>query len=226
MINILLTGSEGFIGKNLKKYLKKNYNIFELDLNSTPPVDATDEEQVKQFIKGKNINIILNCVGIPDAVPLKAESILDIDTNYFKKMIDINLNSIFIICKEAYRECKSSLTHIINISSLYSIVSPRLDLYNGKIKNPAYTASKHGLIGLTKHLAVLFGKDDITVNCIAPAAVVDTISDNDFLEKYNKQVPLGRGVTIKDIYKSVIYLVDNQNITGQNLIIDGGYTCL
>lgn len=224
--NMLITGSKGIIASKLKEILKDKYNIYELDLRGEPSVNATDEKQVQDFMKGKKINIILNCIGIPDAVPLTAESILDIDVNYFKKMIDINLNSVFIICKEVYRECKNNLTHIINISSLYSIVSPRLDLYNGKIKNPAYTASKHGLIGLSKHLAVLFAADNISVNCIAPAAVVDTISDQDFLDKYNKQVPMGRGVTIIDISKSINYLLENRNITGQNLIIDAGYTCL
>ena len=88
---------------------------------------------------------------------------------------------------------------------MYSVVSPRLDLYNGKIKNPAYTASKHGLIGLTKHLAVILAKDNIQVNCIAPGGVKETIHDKDFIEKYNNQVPMNTTITIGEIIKTINY---------------------
>ena len=174
MSYILLTGSNGQIGKQIKTECQSKFKILELDLMAEPSIDATKESDVRAFFelhKDKKIDTIINCVGIPDAVPLKAETILDIDTNYFKKMIDVNLNAVFIIIKECYRKNKDSLKNIINISSLYSVVSPRLDLYNGKIKNPAYTASKHGLIGLTKHLAVILAEDSIRVNCIAPGGV-------------------------------------------------------
>ena len=198
---ILLTGSSGVIGKEIKKYLlNQDKNILELDLLGEPSIDATNEKSVKNFFeihKEKKIDTIINCIGIPDAVPLKAETILDIDINYFKKMIDVNLNAVFIIIKECYRLNKNSLKNIINLSSLYSVISPRLDLYNGKIKNPAYTASKHGLVGLTKHLAVILANDNITVNCIGPGGVEETINDKDFLEKYNKQVSFEKNDTNK-----------------------------
>ena len=227
---ILLTGSSGAIGKEIKKQLLiKNKNILELDLMGEPSVDATNENSVKNFFeihKEKKIDTIINCIGIPDAVPLKAETILDVDINYFKKMIDVNLSAIFIIIKECYRINKTSLKNIINISSLYSVVSPRLDLYNGKIKNPAYTASKHGLVGLTKHLAVILANDNIKVNCIGPGGVKETINDKDFIEKYNKQVPLKTTIPINEINKTIDYLLSMNTITGQNLIIDGGYTLI
>ena len=113
----------------------------------------------------------------------------------------------------------------MNISSLYSVVSPRLDLYGGNIKHPGYIASKFGLVGLTKYLAVLLAKDDITVNCIAPAAVAETLGvGGDFLEKYNEQVPMKRPVPMSEILNTVEYLIKSKNVTGQNLLIDGGYT--
>ena len=228
-MSILITGSSGLIGKYLKDKLIENYDIIELDYNNTNSVDATNEYSVYSFFqlnKDKQIKYIINCIGIPDAVPLSAETILDIDYNYFKKMMDINLNAIFLIIKECYRTQKSNLKQIINISSLYSIVSPRLDLYNGKIKNPAYTASKHGLIGLTKHIATLFGKDKIGVNCIAPGGVRETINDTNFIEKYNKQVPMETTIPLEEILKTINYLFTMNYITGQNIIIDGGYSII
>ena len=228
-MSILITGSSGLIGKYLKDKLIENYDIIELDYNNTNSVDATNEYSVYSFFqlnKDKQIKYIINCIGIPDAVPLSAETILDIDYNYFKKMMDINLNAIFLIIKECYRTQKSNLKQIINISSLYSIVSPRLDLYNGKIKNPAYTASKHGLIGLTKHIATLFGKDKIGVNCIAPGGVRETMNDTNFIEKYNKQVPMETTIPLEEILKTIKYLFEMNYITGQNIIVDGGYSII
>ena len=228
-MSILITGSCGLIGKYLKNELSQNYDIIELDYNNIPFIDATNEQSVKSFFESnnnKNIKYIINCIGIPDAVPLSAESILDIDYNYFKKMVDINLNAIFLIIKECYRIYKDSLKNIINISSLYSVVSPRNDLYNGKIKTPAYTASKHGLVGLTKHLATLFGKDKISVNCIAPGGVTETIKDDIFIKKYNEQVPMETTIPLEEILKTIKYLFEMNYITGQNIIIDGGYSII
>jgi NAD(P)-dependent dehydrogenase (short-subunit alcohol dehydrogenase family) len=227
-MSILLTGSSGLIGNYLKNELSKKYDIVELDFNNKPSIDATDENAVKNFFKlmqNKKIKYIINCIGIPD-FPLTSSSILDIDYNYFKKMVDINLNAIFLIIKECYRIHKDSLKNIINISSLYSVVSPRNDLYNGKIKTPAYTASKHGLVGLTKHLATLFGKDKISVNCIAPGGVTETIKDAIFIEKYNKQVPMETTIPLEEILKTINYLFVMNYITGQNIIIDGGYSII
>tara|TARA_B100001175_G_C19350798_1_gene562237 strand:+ start:78 stop:764 length:687 start_codon:yes stop_codon:yes gene_type:complete len=228
-MSILLTGSAGLIGNYLKENLSDCYNIIELDFNNNPSVDATNENSVKSFfnsLENKKIKYIINCIGIPDAVPLKAENILDIDIDYFKKMVDINLNSVFIIIKECYRKYKDDLVHIINISSLYSLVSPRTDLYNGKIKNPAYTASKHGLIGLSKHLAVILAKDNIKVNCIAPGGVHETINDKNFLKNYTNQVPLKTTIPLDEIFKTVEYLFNMNTITGQNIVIDGGYSII
>jgi NAD(P)-dependent dehydrogenase (short-subunit alcohol dehydrogenase family) len=228
-MSILITGSTGLIGSYLKKELIKEYDIIELDYNNNPSVDATDETSVKTFFescKDKKIKYIVNCIGIPDAVPLTAKTILDVDYSYFKKMVDINLNAIFLIIKECYRLHKDNLKQIVNISSMYSVVSPRIDLYDGKIKSPAYTASKHGLIGLTKHLATLFGRDKIGVNCIGPGGVTETIKDENFIEKYKKQVPMETTIPLVEILKTINYLFEMDYITGQNIIIDGGYSLI
>jgi NAD(P)-dependent dehydrogenase (short-subunit alcohol dehydrogenase family) len=227
---ILISGSSGALGNAVKENLLQNgKNILEMDYLGNPSVDATNEDSIKKFFehhKDKKIESIINCLGISDAVPLTSKNILDIDVNYFKKIIDVNLNSIFIIVKECYRNNKDSLKNIINISSIYSVVSPCLDLYDGKIKNPAYTASKHGLVGLTKHLAVILSKDGILVNCIGPGGIKETINDDTFMEKYKKTIPLGSAIKYDDIIKTINFLLKMESITGQNIIIDGGYSCV
>lgn len=228
-MSILLTGSEGKIGQQVKEYFSKTYDIVELDYNNKISVDATDELSVKHFfenLENKEIKYIINCIGIPDSVPLTNTSLLDIDVKYFKKMIDVNLNSIFIIIKECYRKYKHCLKSIINISSLYSVVSPRIDIYDGKIKNPAYTASKHGLIGLTKHLAVILAVDNININCISPGGVGETIDDEKFIKNYCENVPLKTTISVNDVIKTITYLLCVDSMTGQNIIIDGGYSII
>ena len=110
-MSILLTGSSGAIGKHVKQYFEKTYDIIELDYCNNISVDATDEKSVKTFFevytKSKKIKYIINCVGIPDAVPLSNTSILDIDIGNFRKMIDINLTAIFLIIKECYLSMRS-----------------------------------------------------------------------------------------------------------------------
>lgn len=226
----LISGSCGAIGTHIKSFLlANNHHILELDANGTDPIDATNENEVKLFFekhKDKQIDTIINCIGIPDAVPLSSETILDIEYKNFNTMININLCSIFLIIKECYKFNKMNLKNIINISSLYSIVSPRIDLYNGKIKNPAYTASKHGLIGLTKHLAIVLANDNIRINCIAPGAVTETLQDSSFTEKYIQHVPSKQTISIQEITHCISFLLNVVNVTGQNIIIDGGYSLI
>ena len=74
-MSILLTGSSGLIGNYLKEHLSNAFDIIELDFKNEPSIDATNENSVKSFfdsLENKKIKYIINCIGIPDAVPLKA----------------------------------------------------------------------------------------------------------------------------------------------------------
>lgn len=232
---ILIAGSSGYIGSNVLNKLsglESENEIIQLDIkNEFNPVNVLNEDDVCNFFntlkeKYDKIDVFINCIGIPDTCDkLTFNDITDITLDSFKNLIDINLTATFVLIREFVRYYPNSDSNIINISSIYSEVSPRLDLYNGSIKNPGYIASKTGLVGLTKYLAVLIAKYNIKINCIAPAAVKDTPGvEGEFLEKYNKQVPLERPVNFDDIMKVINMLINNENITGQNIIIDGGYS--
>jgi len=232
-MHILITGSSGFIGNFLKTHLSEKHEIIEFDINpdSKNVINACKEKEVINFFsllpkKYANIDMLINCLGVPDSAnKLLFKDLIDVDLESFTKLIDINLTSIFVIIREFVRNYPHCQSNIINISSLYSVVSPRLDIYSGNIKHPGYIASKFGLVGLTRYLAVLVAKHNMKINCIAPAAVKETLGvDGEFLQKYNQQVPLKRPVEMNDILDVVNMLTSNKNITGQNLIIDGGYT--
>lgn len=234
---VIISGSCGLIGSFIKKRLvDQGVQVVDLDINNPVcPVDATDEYQVGEFFKSlsnnnsgnsgiNKIDALINCIGIPNSAnKLPHTDLTQVSLESFNQLIDVNLSSVFLIIREFAKYYTDST--IINISSLYSVVSPRLDLYNGHIKHPGYIASKFGLIGLTKYLAVLLADKNISVNCIAPAAVAETIGvDNAFLEKYNKQVPMKRPVSMEEVHNCIEMLMKTRGITGQNLIIDGGYS--
>lgn len=230
---VLVSGASGFIGNFVcENLVKQGYNVVKLDIRDVePPCDLTDSKAVEDWFKmakNKNCNIfaLVNCVGIPDvAGGQAAKDITEVTGETFQLHLKVNLESVFTLMREFVRYYRSSAEHIINISSVYSVVAPRVDLYNGNIKHPGYVASKAGLVGLTKYCAILCAKDNIKVNCIAPAAVAETKGVEDsFLKKYNAHVPLHRPIPLQECADAVIFLLKSENMTGQNLVIDGGYT--
>lgn len=246
-LHVLITGSQGFIGKYLKaEFEKRNGDgdgvhadvvVIGMDLHDPMyPVDARNEQQVHAFFEAtvnmySRIDLLINCIGIPNSAnKLDFHDITDVTTESFRELVDVNLNAVFIICREFVRfygrRGEPRPPKIINISSLYSAVSPRLDLYDDNtIKHPGYVASKHGLIGLSKYLAVLLADRGISVNCIAPAAVAETMGvGGTFLEKYNAHVPMHRPVKMQEVYHCIEFILRSDNTTGQNMVIDGGYS--
>jgi NAD(P)-dependent dehydrogenase (short-subunit alcohol dehydrogenase family) len=233
MMNILISGSSGYIGKYFtNKLINEGHIVIPLDIcNNDNPVDVCNETQLIQYLElikeqYNKVDVFINCIGIPNTCnSLDATDISEITTESFKRFIDINLTAVFVLMREFIRIFKESQGNIINISSMYSVVSPRLDLYNGFIKHPGYIASKTGLVGLTKYIAILAAKYKIKVNCVAPGGIADTEGvEGEFLKKYNKNVPLGSAISLDDVYQIIKMLLTNRSITGQNIQVDGGYT--
>ena len=187
MKNIILSGSSGFIGSYLLKKLRElDYNIIELDINNLKnAVNCTNEKEVFIFFenlkkKYERIDVLINCIGIPDNInKLSYKELEDIPVSSFRDYININLNSIFIIIQNFIKFYKNSC-NIINFTSLYSVISPNPELYNGLIKHPGYIASKFGVLGLSKYLGVLLSKYNIKVSCIAPGCVYKKSLDKEF----------------------------------------------
>jgi NAD(P)-dependent dehydrogenase (short-subunit alcohol dehydrogenase family) len=148
----------------------------------------------------------------------------------WSRALEVNLTSVFhlikglepILTKEI--SCPAS---IINIASIYGFKAPIWSLYEGLegMGNPAaYAVSKAGLIQLTKWLATSLAPG-IRVNSISPGGLYRGQSDL-FVSRYEEKVPLMRMATVEDVCGAVIYLASNLSkyITGQNIIIDGGFT--
>jgi NAD(P)-dependent dehydrogenase (short-subunit alcohol dehydrogenase family) len=117
---------------------------------------------------------------------------------------------------------------ILNFSSIYGVVGPNFNIYEGtEMTMPAaYSAIKGGIVNFTRYLAAYYGKYNIRVNCISPGGVSDNQNEN-FIKEYNKLTPLGRMAMPDEIAKAALFLISDESsfITGHNLIVDGGWTC-
>jgi NAD(P)-dependent dehydrogenase (short-subunit alcohol dehydrogenase family) len=158
------------------------------------------------------------------------------DENYapavWREIMGVNLEAPFFLSAAFAARLKSSGLpgNIVNISSIYGHMAPDQRIYEGshylgrKISGPAvYSASKAGVIGLTRHLAALWGAAGIRVNSLAPGGV-GSGQNGVFAENYSRRVPLGRMAERDDIVGGLIFLMSDASsyVTGQNWLIDGG----
>lgn len=182
------------------------------DVSAAADVAAMFEAYLTSFQK---IDILVNNAGITRDMLLMRMKETDWDL-----VLGVNLKSAFLCCREAARPMlRASTGKIINIASVVGI--------NGNPGQVNYSASKAGLIGLTKTLAKEFGSRGVTVNAVAPGfirtAMTDKLSEED-KAKYTENVSLGRMGTPLDVANAVLFLASSMAdyITGQVVVVDGG----
>ena len=238
---ILLTGGFGLLGKSILIKLQNegafviNADIVAKDTAdfSNMYLDITSEDSIQSlfsriFKKFGRIDGVVN-----NAYPRTADwgnKFENIKFNSWKQNVDFQLNSYFLVSQTALKYMKENRSgSIVNISSIYGVVGPDFTLYNGTDMTmpAAYSAIKGGLINLTRYLASYFGPYNIRINCVSPGGVLDG-QPQTFIDNYNNKVPMKRMANPDDISPSVAFLLSNDStyITGQNLIVDGGWTCI
>lgn len=146
----------------------------------------------------------------------------------WQKAIDVNLTAAFLFAREAGRILKSGGGgSLISVASTYGVVGPDHRIYDGQSFQsfPAYSASKAGVIGLTRWLATWWGKDNVRVNCVSPGGVLNNHNEL-FKAAYSNRTPMGRMADREEITGILVYLLSDSSCycTGQNFIIDGGFT--
>jgi NAD(P)-dependent dehydrogenase (short-subunit alcohol dehydrogenase family) len=220
MKKIIITGSEGLIGKNLSNYLKKKFEIVKIDFKLGH--DLNDEEQVKKIFKlNKNSDYLINLHGLNDHVKKKNNKKENSKEIFLKYCLD-NVYSVYLTNKFFINYCKDG-KGIVNFASLYGINSPKHFLYK-QPKDIFYITSKYSVIGLTKYLATMHGKK-IKINCIVNGGVLNHQPAN-FIKGIKKYIPKGRLMKIKDFYGIIELLCSNKSdyFNGSPIIIDGGYS--
>jgi NAD(P)-dependent dehydrogenase (short-subunit alcohol dehydrogenase family) len=144
------------------------------------------------------------------------------------QILEVNLTGSFLGCQVVGRQMlRQRSGSIVNIASLYGVVSPNHRLYpgTGTHQPVAYSVSKAGVISLTRYLATLWADQGVRVNCITPGGVHDQQADL-FLSRYAQQSPMGRMAHKEEMRGALVYLASAASAycTGHNLIVDGGWT--
>jgi NAD(P)-dependent dehydrogenase (short-subunit alcohol dehydrogenase family) len=225
MKNILITGSSGLIGKKIKNFLSKKFNVTAVDLKNG--IDLSNENQVIQFFKKNNkFNFLINLHGANEHVMSKKSGNLVkkkiSDENMFDHFFKNNVFSIYLTNKYFIKYCKKG-KGIINFSSIYSIMSPKHTIYD-EPKNIFYVSSKFAVNGITKYFATKYGKK-VSVNTIANHGI-EWKQPIRFKQKLVAHIPKSRMMKAKDLF-GVIELLCRENnnyINGSTIIIDGGYS--
>ncbi len=207
-------------------------------------VDVTNPDSIKNLrdkvlAKFGHIDVLVNNAAINDMfenpkAALEQSKFENYPLELWQKSVDVNLTGVFlcsqILGTEMLKRKKGS---IINVASTYGIVAPDQSLYKNKqgeqafYKPPAYSATKGAVIMFTKYLASYWGKEGIRVNTLTPGGVENN-QDEFFVEKYSAKTVLGRMALPADYRGAIIFLASDASgyMTGANLIIDGGWTCI
>ena len=233
--NILVTGASGGIGKEIvKKFVSLGGNVLgtgtkteKLDLlkKQYPTIkvkkfDMSEDSRIEEFIDNVHLelgglDILINNAGMnSDNLSLR------MNEEEWKKVININLTSTFLLSKYAIKKMlKNKFGRIVNITSIVG--------HTGNLGQANYAASKSGIIGMSKSLAIEYAKKNITVNCISPGFIQSDMTMN-IAEKVKmyltSRIPMGRLGTGEDVSNCVAFLssMEASYITGETLHVNGG----
>jgi len=196
--------------------------------------DLSDSQERKLLLqeinKTERVDILVNCAAFVGDSDLQGwtSSFIEQDPDLWSKVLELNLVAPFHLSQGLNQKLSADGNgSIINISSIYGFMAPDMSLYEDtNMGNPAaYSASKGGLIQLTKWLAVNMAPS-VRVNSISPGGI-ERDQPKAFIEKYQAKTPLGRMGSEEDLKGSIIFLASDLSkyVTGQNIIVDGGWSC-
>ena len=208
-------------------------------------VDITDKAAVNRVLDdmqaawGDAPDVLVNNAGIdtqPSAPPEVSGPFENFPEEVFREVVSVNLVGTFLVCQAVGARMVDAGKggSIINIGSIYGMVSPIQDIYAYKkeltgvpfIKPVAYSAAKSGVYNLTRYLATYWGKQGIRVNTLTPAGVWRDTQDATFQANFCARMPMGRMSREDEYNGALIFLASEASsfMTGSNLVIDGGWT--
>ena len=234
--NVVLTGATGGIGNSiLENLVDAEANVVATGTNEeklstiknkyqsvkVEKFDISEHKEIENFINkvndklGNKIDILINNAGVARdnlSIRMKEEE--------WKKVIDINLTSTFLLSKNVIKKMlKNKKGKIINITSVVG--------HTGNIGQANYTASKAGLIAMSKSFALEYGKKNININCVSPGFIITDMTnkiDENYKEILKSRIPMDRFGDPKDVANTVLFLCSNLSnyITGETIHVNGG----
>ena len=234
--NIIVTGASGGIGNSIIEKLSQssanilasgtriekleelknkyeNIKILKFDIAQSNKVEEFVEQASKEL--GGKLDCIVNNAGITQdnlAIRMSIEE--------WQKVIDINLTSTFLMSKFVIKKMlKNKFGKIVNITSVVG--------HTGNLGQANYTASKAGIIAMSKSLAIEYAKKNITINCISPGFIQTAMTeklDDKIKDAIISKIPAARLGEPDDIANAVLFLCSNQSnyINGETLHVNGG----
>ena len=232
---ILITGATGGIGYALvKKFLSLDGTVLATGTNTEKldslkkefpnlnvlKFDISDHSKVEEFIENVTsqmvgLDVLVNNAGITmDNLSLRMKD------EEWRKVIDINLSSTFYLCKYAIKKMlKNKYGRIVNITSIVG--------HTGNLGQTNYSASKAGIVAMSKSLAIEYAKKNITINCVSPGFIQSKMTDKiveSIKAVLTSRIPMSKLGTGEDVSNTVAFLSSDaaSYITGETIHVNGG----
>lgn len=220
-----------------EEYDYNRLKVYKVDINVKTEIEAALDEIEKAWHDAPDV--LVNNAGIdtqPSAPPEVSGPFEQFPEEVFREVVDVNLVGTFLCCQAVGARMINAGKggSIINIGSIYGMLSPIQDIYAYKeemagvpfIKPVAYSAAKSGIYNLTRYLATYWGKKGIRVNTLTPAGVWRDTQDEIFQKNFCARMPMGRMSREDEYNGSLIFLASRASsfMTGANLVVDGGWT--
>jgi NAD(P)-dependent dehydrogenase (short-subunit alcohol dehydrogenase family) len=241
----MVCGGAGLIGREIVKGLRDfGATVYIADTNKDKAVDLIDDSTVRYVALDMTsaesviaaIKTMISTSGridimVNSAYPRTADWGLKLEKIPFdswKANVDSQLGGYFLCCQAVAEQMKKQGGgSIVNLGSIYGVAAPDFSIYEGtEMTMPAaYAAVKGGGMALTNYLATYYAKHKVRANTVSPGGIFDN-QPPAFVEKYSAKTPLGRMGSADEIVGAVIFLASDASsyVTGQNLLVDGGWT--
>lgn len=233
---VVVTGGRGLLGRVWCKALEaRGARVAIFDL---PDVDVTVCASLERALRDVEAkwgvpHALINAAAIdapPDAPATENGPFETYPMESFERILNVNVKGVALACQVVgSRMAAEGRGSIVNISSIYGMVSPDQRIYeyrdDGFTKPISYSVSKSALFNMTRYLATYWAAKQVRVNTLTLAGVFNN-QDPRFLEAYLKKVPLGRMASANDYVGAIVFLISSAStyMTGANLVIDGGWT--
>tara|TARA_B100000315_G_C14577451_1_gene588622 strand:- start:619 stop:1437 length:819 start_codon:yes stop_codon:yes gene_type:complete len=229
----ILNKENDLVSELIDKNDKENFLYITTDIVQKAQIQSAVTKIIKRW---GVIDILINNAALdspPDAPESEVGPFEEYPESSFDQVMDVNVKGTFLCCQiigKVMSQQKSG--SIINISSIYGLISPRQDIYDFRRKDSntyykpiAYSVSKSAIFNLTRYLATYWAKDNIRVNTLTLAGIFND-QPQEFLDEYTKHVPVGRMANAEEAVGPLLFLASNASsyMTGANIVVDGGWT--
>ncbi len=224
----------GKVDLEVDKALEQNVLRLPMDITSRAEMEKVLETVQTQW--GEPAVLVNNAAidAPPGAGEQETGPFEDYPEASWDQMMEVNLKGMFLSCQVfGAQMARSGGGSIINIASIYGILSPdqRIYEYREKLtgkpfyKPITYSVAKSGVLNMTRYLATYWAQQKVRVNTLTLGGVFNN-QDEQFLQGYNNKVPMGRMANADEYNGAIVFLSSDESsyMTGSNLVIDGGFS--